>query len=147
MVREITVITITVVLYFISLSSIGHGKFAYLMPAVVLILALLKVIYFLKATFKRLSEINQIEFNDLVSRFGAIIVIIIISFALDYTCLSYCSTESFRGVDADLSFISRLFEFTYFSVVTFATIGYGDIIPATISSKFLVLLEIIFSLS
>ena len=34
------------------------------------------------------------------------------------------------------------FDFFYFSVVTFATIGYGDIVPIAAEAKLLVLFEI-----
>lgn len=38
--------------------------------------------------------------------------------------------------------ILRAFDFLYFSVVTFATIGYGDIVPMVAEAKLLVLFEI-----
>ena len=41
-----------------------------------------------------------------------------------------------------MGYLSFLFEFFYFSVVTFAAIGYGDIVPLTYPARILVIMEI-----
>ena len=70
--------------------------------------------------------------------------IVIFSYAADFTCLVAANPSSFKGFKPFESFnyFEYLFETFYFSVVTFATIGYGDIVPVTSPAKILVLMEI-----
>ncbi|MEQ8683302.1 MAG: ion channel [Cyclobacteriaceae bacterium] len=69
----------------------------------------------------------------------------VISFAVDYYCLMSCMPHSFLLTQDVNNPIVMGFDFFYFSVVTFATIGYGDIVPMTIEAKLLVLFEILSS--
>lgn len=68
---------------------------------------------------------------------------IITSFAFDYDCLHRVEPGSFGGVPAAIDGISRLFEYFYFSVLTFTFFGYGDVTPQTIPAKFLTITEIL----
>lgn len=69
---------------------------------------------------------------------------IIFSYAADFTCLVAANTSSFLGIKSfeDLNYFEYLFEAFYFSIVTFAAIGYGDIEPVTTPAKILVIMEI-----
>ncbi|MDW3212149.1 MAG: potassium channel family protein [Reichenbachiella sp.] len=67
------------------------------------------------------------------------------SFAVDYYCLMSCMPNSFLLAQAITDPLTLAFDFLYFSIVTFATIGYGDIVPLVWEAKLLVLLEIISS--
>jgi voltage-gated potassium channel Kch len=75
-----------------------------------------------------------------------LVFLIIFSFATDFTCLSAANTDSFQGrniIVNDEGLSESLFKYFYFSIVTFASVGYGDIVPITIFSRLLVILEII----
>ncbi|MDX1721110.1 MAG: ion channel, partial [Salegentibacter mishustinae] len=39
--------------------------------------------------------------------------------------------------------IFLFFEFFYYSLISFSTVGYGDFVPLSLSAKFLVILETI----
>tara|TARA_R110000850_G_scaffold172246_2_gene297486 strand:- start:134 stop:424 length:291 start_codon:yes stop_codon:yes gene_type:complete len=69
---------------------------------------------------------------------------IIFSFAADYTCLNSADDTAFKGLSAsaNLGYIGHLFELTYFSVVTFASVGYGDIAPISIPARLISAIEI-----
>lgn len=112
----------------------------------VVVIALFKTIYFTFFTFKQVNK--SIErchsFTQLLWIFGLLMFLIIFSYAADYTCLYAANSNSFQGVltfKANI-YLNQLFEFFYLSVVTFASIGYGDIVPVSIPAKLLIMLEI-----
>ena len=60
-------------------------------------------------------------------------------FTVAYSFVFTLDTHSFNQTNLSM------FDFFYFSVVTMATVGYGDITPASFSAKVLVISEIWFS--
>ena len=68
---------------------------------------------------------------------------LVLSFALDYHCLHQIDAGSFRGINPELAGASLVFEFFYFSVLSFTFFGYGDITPQTIPAKFLTMTEVL----
>lgn len=115
-------------------------------PYLVISLALIKTIYFTFFTFRQVNKsIKQCHsFGQLLWVFGLLVFLIIFSFAADFTCLSAAHAGSFKGTEMAVSFTytEKLFEYFYFSVVTFASIGYGDLVPVTVPARLLVILEI-----
>lgn len=68
---------------------------------------------------------------------------IAISFGLIYTILSLLNENPvFNGISRDLPSLHFYLKHIYFSFITIATVGYGDIYPLTPLSQFLVILEI-----
>lgn len=61
-------------------------------------------------------------------------------FAIAYTFLSMANTKSFN-VGA-----LGIFDATYFSLTTAATVGYGDIVPISAAARSLVMAEIVLDL-
>ena len=108
--------------------------------------ALIKTIYFTFFTFKQVNKsIRQCHsFGQLLWIFGLLVLLIIFSYAADYSCIAAANTGSFQGFNTsdNMGYLSFLFEFFYFSVVTFAAIGYGDIVPLTYPARILVIMEI-----
>ncbi len=115
-------------------------------PYLVVLFALLKTIYFTFSTFRQVNKsIRQCHsFMQLLCVFGILVFLIIFSFAADFTCLSAANNGSFQQLKmpGNLSHSGQLFGYFYFSVVTFASIGYGDIVPVTIPARLIVILEI-----
>lgn len=115
-------------------------------PYVVMVLAFLKTLYFTFFTFRQVNKSIRLchSFRQLLSVFGFLILLIIFSFAADYTCLYATDATAFKGLtaSANLGYIGHLFELTYFSVVTFASVGYGDIAPISIPARFISIIEI-----
>jgi hypothetical protein len=72
---------------------------------------------------------------------------IITSFAFDYHCLHQLNAASFGGIDAALSGPALVFEYLYYSVLTFTFFGYGDMTPQTVPAKLLTMTEILVAFS
>jgi hypothetical protein len=115
-------------------------------PYLVVLFALIKTIYFTFFTFKQVNKsIRQCHsFGQLLWIFGLLVLLIIFSYAADYSCVAAANKGSFQGFNTsdNMGYLSFLFEFFYFSVVTFAAIGYGDIVPLTYPARILVIMEI-----
>lgn len=112
-------------------------------PILVVFLALSKVIFFTVYSFTQINKLitHRHSASSLVWIFGLTIFIMIFSFASDYACLAGFDKSAFI-FGSEPSFWRLLFEAFYFSMVTFASIGYGDIVPVTMLAKILVMIEI-----
>ena len=133
-------------LYIILMSAIDHRSFPF--PVFILFLAVTKTILIASNTLKQLSKLIKIchSLERLLLVFGLLIGISILSFATDYTCLYQFEYSTFEGVPANSdTYIYNLYHFIYFSVITFSTVGYGDIAPVSEVARFVVMLEIFLS--
>lgn len=133
-------------LYVILMSMIDHSTLPF--HIIIAVAALTKTIVITATTLKQLSQLMKIchSLERLLWVFGLILIISIFSFATDYTCLFQFSQTTFEGVpDYSNSYIYNLYHFFYFSVITFSTVGYGDITPVSEIAKFVVMLEIFLS--
>jgi hypothetical protein len=72
---------------------------------------------------------------------------ITLSFALDFYCLYRIDPTSLSGIDPELRGLALFFECFYFSVLNFSFFGYGDIIPARVPGKVVMLLEVVTAFS
>ncbi|MBD98783.1 MAG: ion transporter [Verrucomicrobia bacterium] len=108
--------------------------------------AILKTFYFTFFTFKQVNiSVKRCHyFTQYLWTFGLLVFLIIFSYSTDYACLYFTDSQGFYGIkySQERNFLALLFEFFYFSIVTFASIGYGDIVPVSLPAKLLVLLEI-----
>jgi hypothetical protein len=116
------------------------------LPFLIVFFAFIKTGYITFFTFRQVNRsiVQCQSFEQLLWIFGLLVILIIFSYAADFTCLIAATPSSFLGFESNDSFshFEYLFEMFYFSVVTFATIGYGDIVPVTSPAKILVLMEI-----
>ncbi len=146
-IRELSVLIGGALVYFTVFSLIDHRIHSLVLIPLLMLFAVLKVAYLLIYTFKRVEGIIKTchTFYELLYSISLIASLIILSFALDFACLFHSAPNAFKGIEHDFGITRTLVEFVYFSVVTFATIGYGDITPVSLSAKFLVSLEILTS--
>ncbi|WP_445955768.1 potassium channel family protein [Yeosuana sp.] len=141
----LTIVGIAVI-YVLLMSLIDHRSFPF--HIIIASAALIKTILITATTLKQLSKMIEIchSIKQLLWVFGAILFISIFSFATDYTCLSLFNNMAFEGVPVHSnSYLSSLYHFFYFSVITFSNVGYGDITPVSEVAKFVVMLEIFLS--
>ncbi len=109
-------------------------------------IAALKVFLIVKLTFGQLSRVlgESHSLKHVLGLFMLIISSIVLSFASDYFALYLNEAVSFKTnlINTEPS-IFLFFEFFYYSLISFATVGYGDFVPVSLSAKFLVILETI----
>lgn len=76
--------------------------------------------------------------------FTVLVSMIVISFAFDYYALYLIGEQEFNFQQVPEGFPAweLLFHFLYYSLVTFSSLGYGDITPLSVVGKLLVMLEI-----
>lgn len=118
------------------------------LPILILVSALIKTVFIVRLTFTQLTKIigESHQLTHVLTVFGVLIILIVLSFSADYQALYALGPENFKS-DAMLnsSLFVQFFEFLYFSFVTFSAVGYGDIVPISIWGKILVMMEIFLS--
>lgn len=134
------------ILYVILMSVIDHKSFPF--PIIILVLALVKTLMISHNILKQLSRMIKIchSLERLLLVFGVLIGISLLSFATDYTCLYQFNQATFSGIPTySDTYIYNLYHFFYFSMTTFSTVGYGDIVPVSEVARLVVMLEIFLS--
>ena len=118
------------------------------LPILVVGLAFVKTIFIVRLTFLQLSKIigESHQLTHVLTLFAVLIILITLSFSADYLALYVLNSENFKSATSiNGSFLLEFFEFTYFSLITFSSVGFGDIVPLTISGKLLVIMEVFLS--
>jgi len=109
------------------------------------IFALIKISLIVGLTFNQLAKIigQSHLLSHILVLFGFLITIIILSFSVDYYAHYVINPSSFKisNMDATGGFL-LYFEMLYFSTITFSSVGYGDIVPTSMLSKCVTMLEI-----
>ncbi len=111
------------------------------------ILALIKSILIVYLSYKKIVHITEHDIPyHVYLRFMLInIFLVILSFTVDYICLYKVDHHSFIGLHKNFNYPELIFEFWYFSVLNFSFFGYGYLMPISVASKFVVLLEVLLS--
>lgn len=78
----------------------------------------------------------------------ALLMAINLIYSLMYLVCCY-DAGHWNGMDDEYapSFFDKFFNRLYFSVVTFSTVGYGDITPTSRTARTLVMLQILFNIN
>ena len=71
------------------------------------------------------------------------VMILIISFSVDFLCLYEINPSNFEGLPKNLSYGELFFEFIYLSMLGFNNLGFYDVVPKSMAARTLVILEII----
>lgn len=74
--------------------------------------------------------------------------IVNVVYSVIYLACCY-DAEHWKGMDdgENHSFGDKLFNRLYFSIVTFSTVGYGDITPVSRTARSLVMIQILFNIN
>ena len=114
---------------------------------IALFFSIIKSGYFVWIGFRKIvffSKMN-ISYYNFLAFIGISISLIVISFAVDYLCLYQIDHSSFSGIDQALSWYELCFKFYFFSVLVFSNVGIATVVPSSIASEFLMMIEAILS--
>lgn len=111
---------------------------------VLLSLTLFQIFFFFIYSLEFINRTVQntsFSFNKYILSCLYILLLIQITFALNYLTLYKITIDAFKGIEPSENIFYLFANCIYFSAITFATIGYGDITPLCLSAKMLVTLE------
>jgi len=143
--KEFIFLIVMLAIFYVAMTFFGHEEHSRYWAGTLVIISITKIYFLVSHTFKKLDSMieNNHSFNHLLLLLGAIISIIVISFAMDYLCALEIYPNAFSGIQNDSSLIFRFVNLLYFSIVTFTTVGYGDIAPVISVAKLLTVFEMI----
>ncbi|MFM7736788.1 MAG: ion channel, partial [Alphaproteobacteria bacterium] len=120
-----------------------------LLLSVVAAWAACKTLYYFSETLRHLLDAtaHNLPYHRFLLVVGYNMAQITLSFAIDFFCLQRIDPSSLSGIDSSLQGFSLLFECFYFSVLNFSFFGYGDITPAHVPGKIVMLLEVVTAFS
>ena len=102
----------------------------------------------MRLTFIQLSKLigESHKLSHVLTLFGVLILLIVLSFSFDYHALYITDGDSFKtSLTENSSLFRQFFEFLYFSLITFSSVGFGDIVAISVSGKIMVMLEVFLS--
>jgi hypothetical protein len=139
-VKSLVVITLGFFVFYID----DHDFFDYrLTIAITICISIFKCAYFIGVSYQKILEVSlkNTAYYEFIIFMALNIFVIIVSFATDFFCLIQVDHRSLEGIKATLTTPEKIFECFYFSVLNFSFFGYGDILPATIPAKIVLMLE------
>ena len=103
-----------------------------------------KSAYFIFLTFRRIRKTLETEFfyHEFLSFIVYYVLLIILSFAVDFYCLYRIDATAFQGIQQRQTILDEFVTFAYFSIATFTTVGFGDIFPRSTSAQIFVSAEV-----
>lgn len=115
----------------------------------VVAIAGLKTCYYFGETLWHLvkATANDLAYHRFLILMAYNMAEVTFSFAVDFFCLKLIDSASFSGMAPNLNGAELLFECFYFSVLNFSFFGYGDITPAHIPAKLVMLMEVVTAFS
>lgn len=119
------------------------------LSSIVAVWAAAKTIYYFAETLRHLLDATatDLAYHSFLLLIAYNMSQITLSYAIDFYCLVVIDPTNISGIDPDLSGAALMFECFYFSVLNFSFFGYGDIIPARIPGKIVMLLEVVTAFS
>jgi hypothetical protein len=116
----------------------------FLEKLVLILLAAGKSVYFIVHSFRKIEQATELNltYNKFLIIIMTNILLIVVSFAVDYSCLQEIDPRSFSGFNMTQPLSGVIFDLSYFSMLSFTSVAYGDIVPVTKAAKMLTLLEV-----
>lgn len=107
-------------------------------------LSIAKAAYFIFFVFQTIKETAHKEFyfHEFISFAVVSILLVIMSFAIDYYCLFRISADSFAGTIPKSNIVTEFISFIYYSISVFTTAGFGDIKPNSTNAQLFVSMEL-----
>lgn len=122
-----------------------YERFGPLTNEVVLFLLMaFKSAWFIVLTFRRIRSTLETEFfyHEFLSFIVYYVLLIILSFAVDFYCLYRIDPTAFAGIQQNRRVLDEFVTFSYFSIASFTTVGFGDILPHSTTAQVFVSAEV-----
>jgi hypothetical protein len=118
-----------------------------MLSSIIVLLAAGKTIYFVRQSYLKIVEVSRqnTPYYQFMRFIALNIILVIFSFGLDYWCLTQVNPKSFVGFQPEESPFEIFFDCFYFSTLNFTVFGFGELMPRTVYSKLLVLMEVCIS--
>lgn len=112
---------------------------------VLFIISIVKAVYFIYFVFRTIKETahKDFYFNEFMSFVVVSILLVIISFSIDYYCLFRIKADAFTGFISKSSIVTEFITFFYYSISVFTTAGFGDVKPNCTSAQIFVSMELL----
>lgn len=147
-VLEIAVIVGAAILILSAHRQFGPQASVWLIWATVLMTVMKTCYYFAESLWHLVqATASDLPYHRFLMLMAYNMVQVTTSFAVDFYCLKVLDPDSFSGIDPALNGFELMFECFYFSVLNFSFFGYGDITPAHIPAKLVMLMEVITAFS
>lgn len=111
---------------------------------VLFIISILKGAYFIYFVFRTIKVTihKDFYFHEFLTFVVISILLVILSFAIDYYCLFRIKGDAFAGLVTKSNILTEFISFLYFSISVFTTAGFGDIKPNNTTSQIMVSTEL-----
>lgn len=108
------------------------------------IISISKSVYFIYFVFRTIKETahKDFRFQEFLSFIVTSILLVIVSFAIDYYCLFRINADAFSGLIHKQHIITEFITFFYYSISVFTTAGFGDVKPNSTSCQIFVSMEL-----
>ena len=108
------------------------------------VVSLLKAGYFIYFVFRTIKETahREFDFHEFMAFVVVSILLVILSFAIDYYCLFRINAQAFAGIIPKENILTEFISFFYYSISVFTTAGFGDIKPNSTSAQIFVSMEL-----
>ena len=106
-------------------------------------ICIFKAGYFTRFVFRqiRLTAHKEFYFHEFMSFIVVTIMLVIVSYGIDYYCLSRIDPDAFTVIIRKNT-VTELVSFFYFSISVFTTAGFGDVKPNLTTAQILVSTEL-----
>jgi hypothetical protein len=116
----------------------------YLLYAFVFSVMIAKMWYFMVSIYKKLVHFSKSYFRFLFF-ISMNILLMVISFAVDYYCIYLIDVNSFSGLEDATTLPGQLFKFFYLSFLLFTNMGVANVVPVSMPAECMVMFEAIVS--
>lgn len=142
LVYNLLIVITTVITYKIAKSGMIISFSRQAIDLIIFAFCVAQLFYFVVFSLRKLFYQTglQLAYPQILFRIFGNIVFVLLTFTANYWCLFDNDPSSITGLNASSTF-RELLDMFYFSCVTFATVGYGDILPKSMAAKSCVILE------
>lgn len=142
LVYNLLIVIATFISYKIAKSGIIFAFSRQFIDVLIFVFCVAQLFYFVVFSLRKLffqTGLN-LSYSKILVRLCGTIIFILLTFTVNYWCLYDNNPTSIAGINQS-SLFRELLDMFYFSCVTFATVGYGDILPKSMAAKSCVILE------